>query len=90
MNDNNWNLELDGGALRLYPDTQDCTSIKEVVSSNPFVDIAPINGRLLVFDSRLIHAVQPVTSTTKCRRAMTLWIQRPNNSGAGGDGTFGG
>lgn len=84
MNDNDWDLERDGGALRLYPDSQHFYSLEEAVAAGAFVDISPTNGRLLIFDSRLVHSVQTVTSN-KRRRALTLWINRPNNSGVRGE-----
>jgi Rps23 Pro-64 3,4-dihydroxylase Tpa1-like proline 4-hydroxylase len=88
LNDNDWDMEQDGGALRLYPNMKDVHVLGAAVglAANNFVDIAPINGRLLVFDSRLVHSVQPVTSTTKRRRALTLWINKPNNSDVRGEG----
>jgi Rps23 Pro-64 3,4-dihydroxylase Tpa1-like proline 4-hydroxylase len=88
LNDNDWDMELDGGALRLYPNVKDVHVLGESVglAADNFVDIAPINGRLLMFDSRLVHSVQPVTSTTKRRRALTLWINKPNNSDVRGEG----
>ena len=90
MNDNEWDLEHDQGALRIYPNTQNMYSVEKAVTmaGDNFVDISPMNGRLVIFDSRLVHSVQKVTSTHKLRRALTLWINRPNNSGVRGEVNF--
>lgn len=101
LNDNDWDVKLDGGALRLYPHTQAYHSPELAVAdssnaektkdgmngdgSSPFVDISPINGRLLIFDSHLVHSVREVLSSTKVRRALTLWINKPNDSGVMGE-----
>lgn len=77
-----WNIEQDGGALRIYHDSQHLTLPEEAVSCE-YIDLAPIG--LLIFDSRLVHAVKPVTTGDKKRRALTLWINRPNNSGVRGE-----
>mmetsp|Transcript_35807 Transcript_35807/g.83427 ORF Transcript_35807/g.83427 Transcript_35807/m.83427 type:complete len:324 (-) Transcript_35807:976-1947(-) len=70
-----WDLRKDGGALRIYPDCNTGT-VKE---SSKYVDINPINGKLLVFDSRLVHSVEKVTSKTRRRLALTLWALRPED-----------
>ena len=49
------------------------------------VDISPKNGRMILFDSCLIHSVQAVTSEEKVRRALTIWIYRPEDSGVQGE-----
>lgn len=89
MNDNDWDLERDGGALRLFPGSQHFPTPSKAVAhiAAGFVDISPFNGRLLIFDSRLVHSVQTNTSAgnNKRRRALTLWINRPNNSGVRGE-----
>lgn len=85
MNDNDWDTERDGGALVLYPHSQHFRCLKEAVAAGGGIPIGPIHGRLLIFDSFLVHAVQTVTSSTKRRRALTLWIHRPNNSGVKGE-----
>ena len=88
-------MDQDGGALRIYPRSQHFRTPDEAVTCSSretggagHVDISPINGRLLIFDSHLVHAVQKVTSPNKVRRALTLWINRPNNSGVGGETFF--
>lgn len=84
-----WNIDEDGGALRLYPQSQKYHSPDEAVedsgNNHGFVDISPNHGRLLIFDSRLVHSVEPVTTSKKVRRALTLWINRPNNSEVPGE-----
>jgi Rps23 Pro-64 3,4-dihydroxylase Tpa1-like proline 4-hydroxylase len=85
MNDNGWDMERDGGALRLYPGSQHVRTPAEATTGE-YIDIPPINGRLLIFDSCLVHSVQTVTSReNKRRRALTLWINRPNSSGVRGE-----
>ena len=84
----------DGGALRLYLNSRELRnnnrSMESVVaaSSCSFIDIVPQNGRLLIFDSCLVHSVQKVTSPTKLRRALTLWILRPDDSGVTGEAFY--
>jgi len=77
--------------LRIYPESQQFESPEEAVrgddrhcSASSSIDISPVGGRMLIFDSRLVHSVEPVT-TTKVRRALTVWINRPNNSGVRGE-----
>ena len=94
-------MAKDGGALRLYLQTQDLVRVDDVLNHNTdndnnnkevvdFVDIAPLRGRLLLFDSRLVHSVQPVTSpNNKVRQALTLWINQPiDDSGVQGEVYF--
>lgn len=89
MTTKDWDTDRDGGALRLYLDSQPFPTPTQAVAAakrrDQYVDISPINGRLLVFDSRLVHSVQRVTSSHKRRRALTLWINQPNNSGVRGE-----
>jgi Rps23 Pro-64 3,4-dihydroxylase Tpa1-like proline 4-hydroxylase len=87
MNDGDWNVETDGGALRIYPNSHNEFNPSHVAKSHRFeyVDIAPINGRLLIFDSRLVHSVEKVTTMHRRRRALTLWINRLNDSGVRGE-----
>jgi hypothetical protein len=75
----------DGGAVRLYLRSQALQYVQEVYSESEeprwhVVDVLPSNGRLLLFDSRLVHSVEPVLSEQK-RRALTLWIKRPIEGG---------
>jgi len=76
----NW-TKHDGGALRLYPHTRHLLEEDDAVRHYNYIDVLPQNGKLLIFDSCLVHSVQPVTSETKTRRALTLWINRPDDSG---------
>ena len=76
--------ESDGGALRLYLNSRDMHN-KDAQETCPYVDIIPKNGRLLIFDSCMVHSVQKFLSPTKLRRALTLWILRPNDSGVTGE-----
>jgi len=69
-----WDLTKDGGALRIYPDCN--TDLPE--DNSKYVDINPINGKLLIFDSRLAHSVEKVTSKRR-RLALTLWALRPED-----------
>lgn len=81
LNDDEWDTATDGGALRIYPGTEHSSTL-ESLSGWPFVDVCPgPYGRLLIFDSRAVHSVQPVLRTNGRRRALTLWINRPVDSG---------
>ena len=44
-----------------------------------YTDINPDNGKLLIFDSRLVHSVEKVHTPDKSRLALTLWTLRPEN-----------
>ena len=76
--------ESDGGALRLYLKSREMSE-KDAQKACSYVDIIPKNGRLLIFDSCMVHSVEEVTNPTKLRRALTLWILRPNDSGVQGE-----
>lgn len=77
-----WNYENDGGALRIYPNTQHLLDPSDVITKQmEYEDINPNNGKLLIFDSRLVHSVEKVLSKTKKRLALTLWIMRPEDCG---------
>ena len=81
-----WKKEQDGGVLRLYPNTRNLQNADDAILNNyDFIDVSPHNGHLIVFDSCLIHSVEKVTHKSKKRRAMTLWITRPNDSGVEGE-----
>eukprot|EP00977_Amphora_coffeiformis_P004152 scaffold846_cov168-Amphora_coffeaeformis.AAC.9 len=79
-----WTADM-GGALRLYLNSRHYKTPQEAVGECEYVDILPENGRLLIFDSCLVHAVQRVTQGQQTRRALTLWINRPNDSGVRGE-----
>ena len=77
-----WNLEKDGGGLRIYPKTSHLTDPSHALKENmTFEEISPTNGKLLIFDSRLIHSVEEVKSSNKKRRALTVWLMRPEDNG---------
>lgn len=81
-----WNVQHDGGALRIYPNTVDFTDPSIAKQNNlPYEDVTPKNGKLLIFDSRLVHSVEHVLSSNKERLAMTIWISRPEDSGVSVD-----
>ena len=76
-----WDLEQDGGALRIYKDSSHFIDPNDAIRNNcEYVDISPKNGVLLIFDSTLVHSVQKVISPTKKRLAFTLWTLRPIDS----------
>ena len=69
-----WDSELDGGALRLFPprsatsSTTDCTC-----DCRQFHDVTPYRDRLVVFRSDLVeHEVLP--SLRRARTALTVWL----------------
>ena len=80
-----WDYRQDGGALRLYKDSVSIVNPKDAIEKCEYVDINPDNGELLIFDSRLIHSVQKVTSSHKERIAFTLWTLRPEDNGCVGE-----
>lgn len=68
---------IQGGSLRVYDPFSSTAP-----SSCPFLDIAPLAGRLVVFNSTLVeHQVLPAF---KPRVALTFWV-----SGTGGQGPVG-
>lgn len=75
---------VDGGALRIYRDSSELKVPADALTQCSHQDIIPENGRLVIFDSKLVHSVERV-SQDKRRRALTLWILRPEDSGARGD-----
>lgn len=82
-----WTADM-GGALRIYLNSREYLYPKEAAEECDHVDILPENGRLLLFDSCLVHAVQRVKQAEQTRRALTLWIKRPNDSGVRGEKFF--
>jgi Predicted proline hydroxylase len=77
-----WDMKVHGGALRIYPGTIDVTDPMSVKAHNvPYTDVNPTNGKLLIFDSRLVHSVEKVLDPYKKRLAMTIWINRPEDNG---------
>lgn len=78
----------DGGQLRMYLDSAHCEIPNTAKATHNYVDINPSNGKLLLFDSRMIHSVEKVLHRSKIRRALTLWISRPEESGVTGESYF--
>jgi len=67
-----WDTERDGGALKIYPHSTDSQW-----DESRAVCIDPLGGRLVVFFSCFRHEVLPASRT---RRAMQLWIFRPDQA----------
>ena len=83
-----WN-ECDGGALRLYPNTANLMQADDAIRMGyDYIDVVPQNGRLIIFNSCYIHSVEKVIHQSKKRRALTLWITRPDDSGVEGEKFF--
>ena len=77
---------VDGGALRIRRGSGALRTMAECEAACAYEDVLPLNGRLLVFDSRLAHEVRPNTHREgRARRALTVWITRPETSGARGE-----
>lgn len=76
-----WEMERDGGALRIYPNTIDLLDPSVAVTQKKYEDVNPSNGKFLIFDSRLVHSVERVLSEEKKRLALTIWIMRPEDNG---------
>jgi len=63
LTDGDWDAERDDGCLRVHSPRY----------ANGARDIAPLFGRVVLFDARKVwHEVRP--SPTKLRRAMTIWV----------------
>ncbi|CAE7523778.1 egl-9 [Symbiodinium sp. CCMP2456] len=71
-NPSDWDALRDGGALKLYPQTEDFESAP--LPDHPSVSFAPRAGTLVIFFSSLWHEVLPAY---RPRRALTMWILRP-------------
>jgi len=78
----------DGGALRIYLDSAEIKTPGDAKDCCEHVDVNPANGRLLIFDSKMVHSVEKVLNENKVRRALTLWIIRPEDSGVKGEDYF--
>ncbi len=85
-------MEKDGGALRIYPNTTNLRNPSDVLLTKnnnnnnksihfEYEDINPSNGKLLIFDSRLVHSVEKVTALDKKRLALTIWLMKPEDCG---------
>ena len=70
LNAEDWCARRDGGALRIFGG---CDEDDDAGGSATDVeDVAPVGGRLVVFDSRaILHEVLPAT---RVRLAMTAWL----------------
>eukprot|EP00563_Minutocellus_polymorphus_P018905 CAMPEP_0197726020 /NCGR_PEP_ID=MMETSP1434-20131217/12696_1 /TAXON_ID=265543 /ORGANISM="Minutocellus polymorphus, Strain CCMP3303" /LENGTH=478 /DNA_ID=CAMNT_0043311811 /DNA_START=91 /DNA_END=1527 /DNA_ORIENTATION=+ len=79
-----WSVQ-DGGQLRMYLDSAHCEIPNTAKDTHNYIDVNPSNGKLLLFDSRMIHSVEKVLHQSKIRRALTLWMTRPEESGATGE-----
>lgn len=71
-NPTDWDLQRDGGALRIYLGSEQLESAPP--PEHPNMEVKPTAGTLVVFFSRLWHEVLP---SERLRRALTLWILRP-------------
>jgi hypothetical protein len=81
-----WNLDRDGGGLRIYPKSSHLKDPSNALKENmTFEDINPANGKLLIFDSKLIHSVEEVKSLNKKRKALTVWLMRPEDNAVSAD-----
>lgn len=66
----------EGGELRVWPDEADEARATGVIApTGRPLDIEPRPGRLVLFDSRLVHEVRPWAATDGGSRcALTLWL----------------
>ena len=80
--------KADGGQLRIYLDSVGVLHPDVVVGKHKYIDINPSNGKLLLFDSRMVHSVEKVLNQDKTRMALTLWIIRPEENGIAGEDYF--
>ncbi|CAJ1388467.1 unnamed protein product, partial [Effrenium voratum] len=78
----NWRPE-EGGALRIFPHSESLEAAPG--DEHPAVEITPAAGTLVVFCSELWHEVQPAH---RPRRALTLWILRPEEEESWMPGVF--
>ena len=74
----------DGGALRMYMDSRELAEAKDAPALCHHADILPQNGRLVIFDSTLVHSVEKVHAD-KFRRALTVWIRQPTDENVQGE-----
>lgn len=76
--------DLDGGALRIYSDSTQLEFAHDAKSTCDYTDVFPRNGRLVIFDSKLVHSVEKVL-VDKARHALTIWILRPTEQAVEGE-----
>ena len=68
-----WQVERDGGCLRLHPGG--LNSADGASSEEAMVDVAPVAGKIVVFSSgSMLHEVLPATGGVE-RLALTLWVE---------------
>jgi len=74
LTDDDWNDELDGGALRIFHGDESSEKGSSLLSSSlPYTDVIPYRDRLVVFRSdRVEHQVMP--SHRRQRLAITIWF----------------
>eukprot|EP00434_Breviolum_minutum_P016502 symbB.v1.2.014546.t1/scaffold1066.1/size140347/10 len=72
-NDHSWDFQRDGGALRIFLNSEDLQEAPDP-AEYPNMEVNPAVGTLVIFFSRLWHEVLP---SERVRRALTLWILRP-------------
>lgn len=77
-------VSSDGGALRIYKDSSLLENVQDACNLCDYADVFPRNGRLVIFDSTLVHAVREV-KTDKIRRALTLWLLQPTAANVQGE-----
>ncbi len=82
-----WEI-ADGGQLRMYLNSVGVIHPYMVVNRHKYIDINPSNGKLLLFDSRMVHSVEKVLNEAKTRMALTIWIIRPEENGVSGEDYF--
>lgn len=71
LNDLDWELDRDGGALRGYIGAED--DDEEGVTARVVVDVCPAGGTLVIFRSKkLLHEVMPAH---RRRWALSMWIE---------------
>lgn len=83
-----WDAAAQGGCLRLYHPSataaaiaaeqrgESRSAIQKLSAHAPSIDVAPVAGRIVIFDSaKQLHEVLPTTSGAE-RLALTLWVER--------------
>lgn len=65
----------EAGELRLWPSSATTRSQASLLVAGSAIDVEPLGGRLVLFDSGLTHEVRPwAASAGHARCALTLWI----------------
>lgn len=68
-----WDEKRDGGSLRLFLDAEVSDNTGE--TANKVVDISPVGGRMVLFDSQTV--LHEVMKTNRDRHAITVWFSLP-------------